>query len=78
MKRRSSFWGVGGKHQRLARAALTAGALASGSQDPIVPELFENKGPLEGYPEVEVLLELWSLGLVSAILLQTVAAAACR
>ena len=35
-------------------------------------------GPLEGDAEVDVLLELWSPGLVSATLLRTIAQAACQ
>ena len=78
MKRRSTHWGSGGKHQRLARAVVTAAvaARAAGSQDPVIPETL-HASPLDGDAEVNVLLELWSLGLMSAVLLQSIAAAAC-
>ena len=68
MKR--SFWhGLGGKHQRLKRARLTpppAPGPAGSSTGPV-------RGPLDGDPEVDVLLELWSLGLLSAKLLKDIA-----
>ena len=75
MKRQaSSIRAFNGKHQRLARA-LPMGALASqasGSGEPVLVGGL-TVGPLDGDAEVDVLLELWSLGLMSAILLQTVA-----
>ena len=79
MKSRHSLRAFGGKHQRLARAVATAAvaAGAAGSQDPIIPEALR-AGPLDGDAEVDVLLELWALGLMSVVLLQTIAAAACK
>ena len=70
MKRATSVRAFGGKKQRLARCGS-------------LPELFASHGsvggtgPLDGDAEVDVLLELWSLGLMSALLLQTIAQAAC-
>ena len=73
MKRQaSSIRAFGGKHQRSARA-LPTGALASqasGSGEPVLVGGL-TAGPLDGDAEVDVLLGLWSLGLMSAILLQT-------
>ena len=70
MKRRWSVWG-GGKHQRLARTVVTAGLAsgAAGSGELIDPELYRSSNLLEDDPEVETLLELWSLGLLSAVVL---------
>ena len=70
-KRNWTIWG-GGKHQKLARLALVASGVvshASGSEVPVLPA----RGPLDGDAEVDTLLELWSLGLLSAITLQTIA-----
>ena len=72
MKRQpSSIRAFGGKHQRLARA-LPMGALASqasGNGEPVLVGGL-TVAPLDGDDEVDVLLELWSLGLMSAILLR--------
>ena len=71
--KRSRLWS-GGKHQRLQRARvdhvgpLPAAGSASG------PRL----GPLDGDPEVDVLIELWSLGVLSAKTLRTIATAAVK
>ena len=79
MKRRSDFWGGGGKHQRLARAEILGGLLgqAASSNEPIRPEDLR-PGPLDGDDEVDTLLELWAMGLLSATLLQNIAASACN
>ena len=77
MKRRLSLWGGGGKHQRLARA-VALGTLAgplSNNNEPLVPETLGCE-PLDGDDEVDTLLELWALGVLSATLLQVVAASA--
>ena len=79
MKRPLSFLGGGGKHQRLARA-VALGTLAgqtSSSSGPPLPKTCE-LGPLDGDEEVDTLLELWALGLLSATLLQVIAASACQ
>eukprot|EP00969_Alexandrium_andersonii_P257024 11363374-Alexandrium_andersonii.AAC.1 len=57
----------GGKRQRLA-----ASGLASGSRG--VLDGSSQAGPLDGDPEVETLVELWSVGLLSAVTLQQIAA----
>ena len=75
MKRKHTLWGTGGKHQRVARLAVAA-SLAASSHEPVLPEVFR-KGPLDGDAEVDILLELWSLGLLTAVLLQKIALAAC-
>ena len=69
MKRTKSMLPRGGKHQRLARAASPGCAILSDAG---------NSMPLHGDPEVDVLLELWSLGLMSALTLQVIASAACK
>ena len=66
---------LGGKKQRLARISDSSGSLLTGPSGS--HELVGGTGPLDGDAEVDVLLELWSVGLMSAILLQTVAIAAC-
>ena len=79
MKRRHTLLGSGGKPQRLARVVVTTvvAAGAAGSQGPVIPEAVR-ASPLDGDAEVHVLLELWSLGLMSVVLLQSIAAAACE
>ena len=75
-KRGWNIWG-GGKHQKLARLALVAGGVvsnASGSDLPMLPV----RGPLDGDAEVDTLLELWAMGLLSAITLQMIASSACK
>ena len=59
----------GGKHQRLIRARLAEEGTASSSGNPLVDV---HQGPLDGDPEVDVLLELWSLGLLSATSLRAI------
>ena len=84
MKRKKPFWSSGGgKHQRFARAVAlggligqTVGDQARGSGEVVVP--YTQKGPLDGDPEVDTLLELWALGLLSAVVLQVIADAACK
>ena len=63
MKRKKPFWSSGGgKHQRFARAVAlggligqTVGGQARGSGEVVVP--YTQKGPLDGDPEVDTLLE---------------------
>jgi len=75
--------GFGGKKQRLARIpdADLARRAGQGSTPRGIPSFAvgaASSGPLDGDAEVDVLLELWSLGLMSALLLQTIANAACK
>ena len=79
MKRRRTLWGSVGESQRLARVVVTAAvaAGAAGSQGLGIPETLR-ASPLDGDAEVDVLVELWSLGLISVVLFQSIAAAACE
>eukprot|EP00974_Lingulodinium_polyedra_P037597 3606844-Lingulodinium_polyedra.AAC.1 len=62
----------GGKRQRLQRALL---AQAHGLD---LPAERDARGPLDGDEEVDLLLELWALGLVSAKTLRDIAGASHR
>ena len=63
----------GGKRQRSRRAHILA--LAGHS---IIAQHYDSRqGPLDGDPEVDVLLELWSLGLITPKVLRDIAIAAC-
>ena len=81
MKRQSvTLPNSGGKHQRIARF-LAVTALSSQDSSPEVSILSGPVRPcnfLEDDAEVKCLLELWALGLLSAVLLQTIAASACQ
>ena len=69
----SSFVRRGGKRQRLARAdALTRESGPSAAAFP------SRRGPLEGDEEVEMLVELFALGLMSATAVRDIAATAQR
>ena len=73
--KRSSLWQVsGGKHQRLARASVAPPpppAPAGGSN-----VLGARRGLMAADPEADLLIELWSLGLLSAKCIAEVAKAA--
>ena len=79
--KRSRVW-PGGKHQRLVRArARVEGGAASSGVAPLLssgPPSGSRLGPLDGDPEVDVLIELWSLGSLSAKTLHTIAKAAVK
>ena len=70
---RRKLWSGGGKHQRLVRARL---GTATASTGPASSNNATPQGPLEGDAEVDVLLELWALGILSASMVQYIAAAA--
>ena len=76
MKRGMSLRGLGGKKQRLPRISDPSGSLLTGPS--ASHGSVGGTGPLDGDAEVDVLLELWSLGLMSALILQTIANAACK
>eukprot|EP00969_Alexandrium_andersonii_P043885 1924383-Alexandrium_andersonii.AAC.1 len=60
-----SFFALrGGKRQRLARA-LALGQASSASAGPVV-EGSSRSGPLDGDAEVDLLVELYALGIISA------------
>ena len=68
--------GIGGKHQRLARAGVGASSSRTapshrGDAGPVL-----RPGPLDGDPEVDKLVELWSLGVITAKTVHEIAAAA--
>ena len=78
MKRQaSSIRAFGGKHWLVGLPMGALASQASGSGEPVLVGGL-TVAPLDGDDEVEVLLELWSLGLMSAILVQTTAQAACQ
>ena len=66
-------WLKGGKHQLLRRLqAATRGQRRSLRGERIAA----NSGPLDGDVEVELLVELWSMGLISAVVLSQIGVAA--
>ena len=70
----------GGKHQRLARILAIGGMAGQGasSSEASLPQQNPGRGPLDGDDEVDALIELWALGLISATVLQMIVAAACN
>ena len=77
MKRGWNIWG-GGKHQKLARVVASGGGHSQASSSGVLFDPCQHgHGPLGQDPEVDTLLELWSLGILSAVILQTTAASAC-
>ena len=61
----------GSKRQRLSGYRRVVGDRGTSSTTEQTP------GPLDGDPEVDVLLELWALGMIAATVLVQVAKAAC-
>ena len=80
MKRKGNIMFGGGKHQRLARILAIGGMAGQGasSSEASLPQQNPGRGPLDGDDEVDALIELWALGLISATVLQMIAAAACN
>eukprot|EP00974_Lingulodinium_polyedra_P092548 8966301-Lingulodinium_polyedra.AAC.1 len=61
MKRRSQFWGGGGKRQRPASVAVVGGLAgqAAGRKNPFVD--VGNRGFCDGDDVVDVLVDLWGV-----------------
>ena len=72
--KRSRLW-TGGKHQKVARARQHVDAASSSGLAP-AGRGEQTRGPLEGDAECDVLVELWSLGLLNAKMLRDIGRAA--